>query len=132
MSIFCISMLSMLFELTHRNWLCILNLARIDYTGCHIEILYTYMRIIYIRYIYIDICQIYHYNPDVDGLRPIIYFVCYKFTACALRRHQKPFTCNSRPRFQLLGDPLATSRASVEVFIDDFVDFLHKNSVYRI
>ena len=67
--------------------------------------------------------QIYNTNPDVDGLRPLIHFVDHKFTACALWWHQKASTCNSRPRFQLLGDPLATSRALVGEHIDDFIDF---------
>ena len=32
-----------------------LNLATNNYTGCHIEISYTYIKIIYIRYMYIHI-----------------------------------------------------------------------------
>ena len=55
MGIFYISILSLIFQLTHWNWLYMLNLATTNYTGCHIEISYTYINIIYIRYIYIHI-----------------------------------------------------------------------------
>ena len=55
MGIFYKSILSLVFALTHWNWLYILNLDTTNYTSYHIEILYTYINIIYIRYIYIHI-----------------------------------------------------------------------------
>ena len=89
----------------------------------HITYINVYKNYIYSIYIHRYINQIYNTNTDVDGLRPLIHFVDHKFTACALWWHQKASTCNSRPRFQLLGDPLATSRALVGEHIDDFIDF---------
>ena len=52
---FYISLLSLIFELTHWNWLYTLNLTTTNYTSSHIEILYTNINIIYIGYIYIHI-----------------------------------------------------------------------------
>ena len=53
--IFYIPILSLIFELTYWNWLCILIWATINYTGYHIEILYAYIKVIYIPYIYMHI-----------------------------------------------------------------------------
>ena len=53
--IFYIPILSLIFELTYWNWICILNLATINYTGYHIEILYAYIKVIYIPHIYIHV-----------------------------------------------------------------------------
>ena len=47
--------MSLIFELTHWNWIYILNLATINYTGVQIEILYTYIKVIYIPHIYIHV-----------------------------------------------------------------------------
>ena len=63
-------------------------------------------------------------NPDSDGLHPIIHFVDHNFTACALWRHQKAFTCNSRSRFQLQGNFVQTKGDQEEAMKINYLNCL--------